>query len=532
LKRFLDLYQSLDATTRTNEKVDALVDYFTHVDARDAAWAAYLLAGKKLGKSINSRRLRDWVSEETGFDAWLVEECYQAVGDLSETLALLLPPPTIPSDPPLHALIEDQLLPMLHSDEADQKRIVLGVWRSLDAPSRFLFHKLLSTNFRVGVSRTLLVRALARVAGIESGVMEHRMSAKWKPTAADYLRLVSSADDGEIDLSRPYPFLLAHPLESDLSSLGPIDDWQLEWKWDGIRAQLIRREGHTFLVSRGEEHVATAFPEIVQLGATLPDGTVLDGEILAFHNDRPLPFADLQRRLNRKNVELMLFTDVPVVFLAYDVMEFESRDIRAKPQSERRHILESIVCTSCDLKLSPIVRATNWDKIESLMSSARDRGVEGLMIKRRDSAYEVGRPRGVWWKLKVAPYALDCVLIAAQPGNGKRAGLFSDYTFAVRHGEDLVPIAKAYSGLTDDELAEVDRWIRGHITGRYGPVRSVTPELIFELGFEGIAESDRHKSGIALRFPRMLRWRKDKPLAEIDTLENARRLLLQHNAIP
>lgn len=529
MRRFLDLYQSLDATTRTNEKVDALVDYFTHADPRDAAWAAYLLAGKKLGKSINSRRLRDWVGELTGYNAWLVEECYQSVGDLSETLALLLPPPVALSDPPLHALIEDQLLPMLRVDEAGQKRIVIGVWQSLDAPSRFLFHKLLSTNFRVGVSRTLLVRALARVAGIEPGVMEHRMTAKWKPTAADYQKLISGNDAGEIDLSRPYPFLLAHPLESDLALLDPIDQWQLEWKWDGIRAQLIRRSGHTFLVSRGEEHVATAFPEIVQLGATLPDGTALDGEILAFHSDRPLPFSHLQRRLNRKNVELMLFTDVPVAFLAYDVLEFDGADVRAKAQGERRAILESIVAHARDLKLSPIVNASSWDEIETLMASARDRGVEGLMIKRRDSAYEVGRPRGVWWKLKVAPYTLDCVLVAAQPGNGKRAGLFSDYTFAVRDGDALVPIAKAYSGLTDDELAEVDRWIRGHITGRYGPVRSVTPELIFELGFEGIAESDRHKSGIALRFPRMLRWRKDKPLAEIDTLDNARRLLDQHN---
>lgn len=338
MKRFLDLYQSLDATTRTNDKIDALVDYFSHVDSSDAAWAAYLLAGKKLGKAISSRRLRDWVSDITGFDAWLVEECYQSVGDLSETLALLLPPPSTVSDPSLHALIEEQLLPMLSADEDEQKRLILAVWNTLDAPSRFLFHKLLSTNFRVGVSRTLLVRALARVANIEPGVMEHRMSAKWKPTAADYLKLVSSEADTEVDLSRPYPFLLASPLENDLNSLGPITEWQLEWKWDGIRAQLIRREGHTFLVSRGEEHVATAFPEIVQLGSTLPDGTALDGEILAFNNDKPLSFNALQRRLNRKNVELMLFTDVPVVFVAYDVMELGSQDVRAKPLSERRSI--------------------------------------------------------------------------------------------------------------------------------------------------------------------------------------------------
>jgi DNA ligase 1 len=527
MKRFLALYTALDATTRTNDKVDALVEYFAAADPADAAWAAYLLAGKKLGKSLSSRRLRQWAAEVTAMDAWLIEECYQAVGDLSETLALLLPEPEVQADPPLHQLIEQYLLPLAGEDEAGQRQIVVELWRTLDASSRYLVHKLLSGNFRVGVSRQLLVRAMARIASIDEGVMAHRMSARWKPTTRDYLDLISSDAESAVDVSRPYPFLLAHPLQADLATLGEPAGWQLEWKWDGIRAQMIRRSGQTFIVSRGEEHVATAFPEIMQLGTLLPDGTVLDGEILAWAVDRPMPFAALQRRLNRKNVELMLFTDVPVVFMAYDLMELAGEDIRTRPLVERRMLLEALVDRVGDLRLSPLVQTGGWMELEAAMAEARARGVEGLMIKRRDSAYEVGRPRGVWWKLKVEPYTVDAVLIAAQPGHGKRAGLFTDYTFAVRDGEALVPIAKAYSGLTDIEIDEVDRWVRAHITGRYGPVRSVEPALVFELGFEGIQASDRHKSGIALRFPRMLRQRTDKPVSEIDTLQSLQALLAQ-----
>ncbi|HRK31367.1 MAG TPA: ATP-dependent DNA ligase [Tepidisphaeraceae bacterium] len=532
MRRFVNLFQSLDATTRTSEKVEALVDYFTQAPARDAAWAAHVLAGRKVGKAISSTRLRDLVADVAQLPAWLVEECYQAVGDLSETLALLLPPPATPSDLPLHSVIEDFLLPLLASANQEQERRLVAIWQSLDPQSRFVFHKLISTHFRVGAARTLLVRALAQVAGIEQSVMEHRLSGSWKPTAAGFEMLMSAGDDLQVDASRPYPFLLASSLTAEPESLGEIGDWQVEWKWDGVRAQLIRRQGRTFLVSRGQEHVGAAFPEIVQLGGTLPDGTVLDGEILAFENDRPLPFNALQPRLNRKGVEPMLFTDVPVIFLVYDVMEADGIDVRSKPLAERRPLLHELSRACADLRLSPVLEADGWSDIASLMSSARDRGVEGLVLKRRTSRYEVGRPRGLWWKLKVEPYSLDCVLVAAQPGTGKRAGRFTDYTFAVRAGDELVTITKAYSGLTDDEIDEVDRWIRGHIVGRYGPVRAVTPELVFELGFEGIAASERHKCGIALRFPRILRWRKDKPLDEIDTLENARRLLQQHSGTP
>jgi DNA ligase-1 len=529
MKRFVRLFNSLDQTTRTNLKVEALREYFATAPRRDAAWAAYLLAGKKIGKAISSRRLRDWVSQGTNLPAWLVEECFVAVGDLSETLALLLPDNPQSEEIPLHKVIEEFIVPLAKMTEDEQRRTIIEIWGRLDTQERFLFHKLISTAFRVGVSRNLLVRGLAQAAQIDEAIMAHRIAGSWKPTEKDFDSLFSGEDLCD-DPARPYPFLLAHALQDDPAKLGDISKWQLEWKWDGIRAQLIRRCNQTIISSRGEASVATAFPELYALGSTLPDGTVLDGEILAWENDRPLSFAKLQTRFNRKNVEPMLFTDVPVTFLAYDLLELDGVDQREIPLGERRAKLETLASQISDLRLSPLVRASSWPEAVALMSESRARGVEGLMIKRRDSVYAVGRPRGLWWKLKVEPYTVDCVIVAAQPGHGKRAGLFTDYTFAVRKDDELVPIAKAYSGLTDEEVDEVDRWVRNHTTGKFGPVRAVEPELIFELGFEGIQRSDRHKSGIALRFPRMLRWRKDKKVSEIDTIETLESLLREHTS--
>jgi len=528
MKRFVELFNSLDQTTKTNLKVEALKEYFATAPHRDAAWAAYLLAGKKVGKSLSSRRLRDWVSQIANYPAWLVEECFVAVGDLSETLALLLPDNPVPQDLPLHQVIEEYIVPLGKMTEDEQRTTIVTIWGKLDTQERFLFHKLISTAFRVGVSRNLLVRGLAQAADVDEAIMAHRVAGNWKPAETDFASLFSGEGLCD-DPARPYPFLLAHALQEEPANLGDIADWQLEWKWDGIRAQLIRRRGQTIISSRGEASVATAFPELYLLGSSLPEGTVLDGEILAWERDRPLPFAKLQTRLNRKNVEPMLFVDVPVAFVAYDLLELEGTDQRELPLRERRTKLEELAMQVSYLQLSPIVQVTSWQEAITLMSQSRSRGVEGLMIKRLDSRYAVGRPRGLWWKLKVEPYTADCVMVAAQPGHGKRAGLFTDYTFAVRKDAELVPIAKAYSGLTDEEIDEVDRWVRNHTTGKFGPVRAVKPELIFELGFEGIQESDRHKSGIALRFPRMLRWRKDKKVAEIDTIETLRVLLKEHN---
>jgi DNA ligase-1 len=539
MKQFADLFINLDRTTRTSEKLEALRAYFRSAPARDAIWAAYIMTGRRIGRTVSFRQLRDWASEVSGHPAWLVDECYTLVGDLSETLSLIIPGNSDQSCPPsLHVIVEETLKPLGQLTAKEQRDAIIKTWRILSQEQRLVFHKLLSREFRVGVSATLLMRALSEVAGVDQQVMAHRLAGTWAPTEETWKRLMSLQDDAPSDSrdpTMPYPFMLAHPLAGRVESLGAIEEWLLEWKWDGIRAQLIRRAGQTALWSRGDELVTSAFPEIVQAAAPIPDGTVLDGEIVAWDeaNQRPMAFAKLQRRINRKNVELSFWPDVPVAFIAFDLLEFEGRDTRSEPLDVRRAKLQEIVSPlqSEILRLSTSIAAPTWDEVDHLLSESRDRAVEGFLIKRRCSTYQAGRPTGPWWKLKVQPFTVDCVMIAAQSGHGRRAGLLTDYTFGVwTDGGELVPVAKAYSGLTNDEILEVDRWVRRHTVERFGPVHAVEPELVFELGFEAIQRSDRHKSGIAVRFPRMLRMRKDKKPAEADTLQTLRELLAECEA--
>jgi DNA ligase-1 len=532
MKQFTDLFIALDRTTRTNEKLDALRSYFRTAPPCDAIWAAFIMTGRRIGRTVSFRQLRDWAAEVSHYPAWLLDECYTLVGDLSETLSLIVPQSVDRSSPPaLHVIVEDTIKPLGLMTPRQQHDAIIATWQMLTPQQRFVFHKLLSREFRVGVSATLLTRALAEVAGVDQQVMAHRLAGTWAPTEETWNRLMKAHDDSSPDArdaTMPYPFMLAHPLADRVESLGPIDDWLLEWKWDGIRAQLIRRAGQTALWSRGDEMVTSAFPEIIQAASAIPEGTVLDGEIVAWddiHN-RPMAFAKLQRRINRKNVELSFWPDVPVTFIAFDVLEFEGRDIRSKPLSLRRDILQSLNLQNV-LRNSAPITVSSWDLVDHLLSESRERGVEGFLIKRRCSTYQAGRPTGLWWKLKVQPFTVDCVMIAAQSGHGRRAGLLTDYTFGVwtDGAGELVPVAKAYSGLTDDEILEVDRWVRKHTVERYGPVHVVEPSLVFELGFEAIQRSDRHKSGIAVRFPRMLRMRKDKQPKDADTLQSLRELL-------
>ncbi|HON67278.1 MAG TPA: ATP-dependent DNA ligase [Phycisphaerae bacterium] len=527
MQRFTNMYFELDATNRTGEKVEILERYFVEAPPRDAAWALLLFSGQKLMRATSTRYLREWVSQETGYPPWLVDESYHVVGDLSETLALLLPDRGHGTQRPLHELVEHFLLPLSRRSDALRRDLIVEAWRELDAHQRFIFHKFLSGSFRVGVSRQLITRALAGVSGLPASVIASRLAGGIEPTEAYYERLLAH-DEGEVQDYRPYPFFLAHPFEGSLESLGDLDGWQIEYKWDGIRSQLIHRRTRTLVYSRGEENITDAFPEVREAGAALPDGTVLDGEVLAWEDDRPLPFALLQRRLNRKHEQPRLFAEIPVVFMAYDLLELNGQDIRERPLAERRAELEALVSQMGDstrLKLSPIVRATRWDDIERLRQESRGMGVEGVMIKGKASAYGVARPRGDWWKYKVDPHEIDAVLIAAQPGSGKRANLFTDYTFGVWRDEELVPVAKAYSGLTDDEIREIDRFVRRHTLAKHGPVRVVQPVLVFQLAFERVQESTRHKAGLALRFPRIARWRRDKTAAEADTVESLRSLL-------
>jgi DNA ligase-1 len=527
MKAFTDLYLALDETNKTSEKLDALRRYFESADPEDAAWAVYFLSGRKPKQVVSTKKLRQWAAEEAGVPEWLFEECYHAVGDLAEAMALVLPDNESTTQLPLHIWVTEHLLPLRGEKEEKQWEELRDAWSRFDASQRFVWNKLITGGFRVGISQQLLIRALAQVAGIDPAVIAHRMMGSWEPTPVFY-RMLVAAETGDADLSRPYPFFLAYPLEEDAATLGDVRGWQVEWKWDGIRSQLIRREGESFLWSRGEEMVNERFPELYDASLALPDGTVLDGEILPWKNDRVLPFTELQQRLGRKNVTKKILSDVPVILLCYDLLELNGEDVRTRPIEWRRARLEEIVGVlpeDSPIRLSPIVESESWEEFARKREESRARGVEGFMLKRIGSPYRVGRQRGDWWKWKIDPYTIDAVLIYAQRGNGKRASLYTDYTFAVWHEGELVPFAKAYSGLTDSEIRKVDAFVRQHTVEKFGPVRSVKPELVFELAFEAIQRSSRHKSGIAVRFPRILRWRTDKKIEEADALETIHAML-------
>ena len=559
MKRFAALYSALDATTSTSAKLAALVDYFRVAPARDAAWAVYFLAGGKPRQSVPTRALRTLAAERAGLPEWLFDEAYQAVGDLAETIAHIMPDALHTSDLGLADWIETRVL-ILRGLSPEALRIRLGeYWDQLDWGGRFLLTKLIGGGFRVGVSRQLVTRALAEVAGVDHKKIAQRMvgwtDARHMPDAARYLQLVAAPDLNvshlDHDPGLPYPFFLAQPWQQSPDTLGDPANWIAEWKWDGIRGQIVKREGQVWLWSRGEDLLTERFPEIAAMAALLPDGAVLDGEIIAWRagDDKPLPFAAMQPRITRKTVTRKILDDAPAVFIAYDLLEYDGIDLREQPQGERRARLVKLVTTLLDespggllpggpditLRISHELPFDNWSALETLQRSSRARGVEGLMLKERSARYGTGRTRssGLWLKWKVDPYTADAVLIYAQRGHGRRASLYTDFTFAVWDRNPaapdgqavLVPFAKAYSGLTDAEMREVDAFVRKTTVEKFGPVRSVTPELVFEIGFEGIQLSPRHKSGIAVRFPRILRWRRDKPASEADTLETLQGLL-------
>jgi DNA ligase-1 len=565
MKAFAALYTALDETNKTNEKVEALTRYFASAEPADAAWALYFLIGRRPRAAVTSTKLRQWAIEAAGIPEWLFGECYDAAGDFAETVALLLPdqahltndedgqelvdgvasnrdqPSSFVLGPSsLHEWIEQVLLPLRGLGEAEQREVILAAWRSLAARERFVWNKLLTGGFRVGVSQRLVVRALAAVGGVDDATVAHRLMGDWEPSPAFYAALLGQAT-GDADVSRPYPFCLAHPFEGQPDSLGAIGEWQAEWKWDGIRAQVIRRAGQSFIWSRGEELVTERYPELAAMSERLPDGTVIDGEILPWRDGGVLPFAQLQRRIGRKTLGKKLLAEVPAILMAYDLLEWQGRDIRERPLAERRALLEQLIAEmqneevsieetplstlNSQLLLSPIVEAVSWDALAGERERSRELNAEGLMLKRLSSPYRVGRVRGDWWKWKISPFTIDAVLIYAQRGSGKRASLYTDYTFGVWDGDQLVPFAKAYSGLTDAEIRQVDAFVRRHTVEKFGPVRTVKPELVFELAFEAIQRSTRHKSGIAVRFPRILRWRTNKPIAEADSLATIRALL-------
>ncbi|MEM6455602.1 MAG: ATP-dependent DNA ligase [Acidobacteriota bacterium] len=552
MRAFTQLYGQLDATTSVRAKVDAMAAYFAAAPSADAAWGLFFLSGRRIKRLVAPSLLRPWAIAASGLEPWLFEDCYATVGDLAETVSLLVARDDAPdSSLPLHRWVEERLLPLRDlDDDAARQAAVTGWWRTLPTAQVFLLTKMLTGALRVGVSQTLAVRALAQARDLDRAVLSHRLMGSWQPSAA-FFDALGAPDAPEDAAARPYPFFLAHPLDvpetaapDDVAAaLGAPGDWQIEWKWDGIRAQLLRRAGATWLWSRGEDLITARFPEIVEAAAGLPDGVVLDGEILAWQGDRPLSFGVLQQRIGRKRLTPKILAAAPAVFLAYDLLESPADaddpadavahpghgvDRRAAPLDRRRTRLDALLDAPADaaIRKSPIVAAdASWDALVDRHADSRARGVEGFMVKRRDGPYRVGRPKGDWWKWKIAPLTLDVVMTYAQAGHGRRATLMTDYTFGVWQDERLVTVAKAYSGLDDGEIRRLDRWIRRHTRERFGPVRAVEPLQVFELAFEGIRASRRHKSGVALRFPRIRRWRTDKQPAEADTLDSVHALL-------
>jgi DNA ligase-1 len=539
MREFARLFAELDETTATNRKLEALQNYFSHAAPENAAWAVYFLAGGKPRQAVPSKLLRQYAIEYAQLDEWLFDECYSAVGDMAETIAHILPPPEKHSDVGLAEWMEQRIGPLRGADPATIREALFSYWNELDARERFLFVKLIGGGFRVGVSRLLVTRALAAIAAVDSKLIAQRLMG-WtdgsvRPTAAGFLRLIAAQSDEEHKLrgGQPYPFFLAHQLQGEPAALGDVADWQVEWKYDGIRAQLVRRGGQNYLWSRGEDLITERFPEIAAV--RLPEGTVVDGEVLVWNEEAgaPAPFADLQKRIGRKTLSARLLAELPAVLVAYDLLELDGVDTRALPQHERRALLETLVqgAAQAPLKISPLVEGASWDELAALREQSRSRSVEGMMLKAKDAQYGVGRTKdvGTWWKWKIDPYSIDAVLIYAQSGSGRRASLYTDYTFGVwddNEGErKLVPFAKAYSGLTDAEIAQVDNAIRRTTVEKFGPVRVVRPTMVFEIGFEGIALSSRHKAGIAVRFPRILRRRDDKAIEDADTLDTLKGLL-------
>ena len=535
MKQFAALVNILGTSTKTNDKLEALQDYFATASNKDKIWVIAIFSGRRPKRIVNSTLLQNWCMEITGLTPWLFDECYHTVGDLGETIALLLPEPS-----PEALATEEQTLSWYletfirieKEDEAVRKKFITDSWQQLDRNEKFVFNKLITGGFRIGVSQKIMVNALSKTVNVSASVIAHRISGNWDPVVTHFETLLSESDVSA-DYSKPYPFYLAYAVEDDLKSLNDICEWQAEWKWDGIRGQIIKRNNELFVWSRGEELMTEKFPEYAAFKHLLPEDVVIDGEIMALDLPpetgvfKPLPFAALQTRIGRKNITKKQLLEAPVGFIAYDLLEYKGNDIRTMPLMERRLLLEKIIenIGHPSIHISPTINVNNWDALRELRLGARDMGSEGIMLKRKNSAYQVGRKRGDWWKWKIDPLTIDAVMIYAQKGHGRRSNLYTDYTFAVKDGDKLVSFTKAYSGLTDKEFAQVDSFVKRNSIEKFGPVRTVKPELVFEIAFEGIAVSNRHKSGVALRFPRMSRWRHDKKPDEINTLDDLKELL-------
>ncbi len=542
MKQFATLVNILATSTKTTDKLQALQHYFAVAADKDKVWVIAIFSGRRPKRIINSTILQKWCIETIGITQWLFDECYHTVGDLAETISLLLPEPEIPNkDTSEHSLSYylETFIRIEKEAESVKKQFITDTWQQMDRREIFVFNKLITGGFRIGVSQKMMVNALAKTVSISPSIIAHRISGHWDAATTLFDNLLSE-NVAAADFSKPYPFYLSYAVEEDLKSLAEENQWQAEWKWDGIRGQLIKRNNDFFVWSRGEELLTEKFPEYNDFKNLLPEGTVIDGEIISLAAPveegvfKPLPFAALQTRIGRKHLTKKQLTEAPVGFIAYDLLEYMGEDIRYKSMTERRNLLEQIIAQTNHpvLHISPVIQFESWEKLRNIRTTSRDTGSEGIMLKRKNSPYQVGRKRGDWWKWKIDPLTIDAVMIYAQKGHGRRSNLYTDYTFAVKDGDKLVSFTKAYSGLTDKEFAQVDAFVKRNSIEKFGPVRTVKPELVFEIAFEGIAASKRHKSGVALRFPRMNRWRQDKKPTDINTLDDLKEMLKNYAPTP
>ena len=560
MRQFAQLIKTLDGTNKTNVKVQALSNYFLEATDKDKVWTIAILSHRRPPRPVNTTLLRTWAAELSNIPAWLFEESYHIVGDLAETIALVVPSSEKGSKKSLTTFLQE-MIALKPKSEAEKKEYLFQNWSVLDYYERFVFTKLITGGFRIGVSQKLMTRALSKATGIEEDILAYKLMGDWDPNRISFHDLVLEEKESDY-LSKPYPFYLAYAVEEDVSDLGDVNQWSVEHKWDGIRCQVILRNDELFVWSRGEELVTDKYPEFEAFVGVIPNGTVLDGELLPYPKGEIGTFKDLQTRIGRKNISRSLLEKIPVKLKVYDILEWKGKDIRNTTYLERRKILESVISTTLNhqdaerwslsarlpdgqevemsrsnssgnelpLLLSERMQFDSWAEVAKEREKSREKRSEGLMLKRNESTYQVGRKKGDWWKWKVDPLTIDAVLTYAMRGHGRRSNLFTDYTFALWDQNDqgekeLVTFAKAYSGLTDKEFRQVDAWIKKNTLDRFGPVRSVTPQHVFEIAFEGIAPSKRHKSGVATRFPRILRWRKDKKIEEANSLDELKALI-------
>lgn len=526
MRQFTKLFLDLDRTNKTNEKVALLKTYFLTAPEENKLWALALFTGRRPPRNVKTAQIHAWALEKANIPEWLYRESYDSVGDMAETISLLLPTASSISNKTLSEWFHN-LSALNNASEEEKKQFILAAWEHFSPHEIFVFNKLIMGSFRIGVSQTLVVRAVSESIQQDPALLTHRIMGDWDPLKTTFNELILGKNEND-QLSKPYPFYLAYAIDGSVDTLGIPEDWFAEWKWDGIRAQIIFRRHEIYIWSRGEELVTDKFPELKSFSTLVPDGTVLDGEIVCFQDGKPMPFNVLQTRIGRKNVSKKILADAPVAFIAYDLLELNGVDIRQQSQQKRRAALEQLYLKSNEsevFRLSKLIEFNSWQELKKLHHDSRANVAEGFMIKRKETTYQTGRKKGDWWKWKINPLSVDAVLIYAQKGHGRRTEFYTDYTFAVWDNDKLVPFAKAYTGLTDEEIRQVDHFIRQNTLEKFGPVRNVKPQLVFEIGFEGINASSRHKSGIAVRFPRMLRWRKDKPVEEADTLDNLKKML-------